>query len=73
MKFVDNDLGALISQVQEEINWLQLNQPYWFKRAFDKEFDTLYSVLYNLIDIEKELEGYRRPAMPVRDPMDRYY
>lgn len=60
---MDNDLGALISQVQEEINWLQDNQPWWAKRAFDKEFDTLYSVLYNLKDIKKELEVYRRPAL----------
>lgn len=70
---MNSNLGALISQIQEEINWLQSNQPYWAKRAFDKEFDTLYSVLYNLKDIEKELEGYRRPAIPVRDPLDRYY
>lgn len=69
---MDNNLGALISQVQEEIDWLGANQPYWAKRVFDKEFDILYSVLYNLEDIEKELEGYRRPEVPVRDPWDRY-
>lgn len=70
---MDNELGALISQIQEEINWLGANQPYWDKRAFDKEFDILHSALYNLIDIEKELESYRRPPIPVRDPLDRYW
>lgn len=70
---MDNDLGALISQIQEEINWLQDNQPWWARKAFSKEFDTLYSILYNLEDIRKELEGYRRPEVPVRSEWERIY
>ncbi len=65
------NLNSAIAEVQMEINWLLDNQPYWCK-AFSNELGALHSILFNLKDIKKELEEYRRPPIPVRDPLDYY-
>ncbi len=71
MNRAEAHLDTVIDEVEMEINWLNWNQPYWSK-AFNNELGALHSILFNLKDIKKELEEYRRPPIPVRDPLDFY-